>query len=93
MTTKSVLKIECHDLNNKCKTWHHKTLGENIGKKLADVNHDKFSSVSQGNRNKSKNEQIGNNQIYKLLYSKGNHKWNKTACRLRRKIYICKPGD
>ena len=33
--------------------------------------------VSQGNRNESKNKQIEPNQIYKLLYSKGNHKQNK----------------
>ena len=30
--------------------------------------------VYQGNRNKSKNKQIGPNQTYKLLYSNGNHK-------------------
>ena len=35
-------------------------------------------SVSQGNRNKNKNKQMGPNQSYKLLYSKGNHKKNKT---------------
>ena len=30
-------------------------------------------SVSQGNRNKSKNKQMGLNQTYKLLHNKGNH--------------------
>ena len=34
-------------------------------------------SVYQGNRNKSKNKQIGPNQTYKLLHSKGNHKHNE----------------
>ena len=36
-------------------------------------------SVSQGNRNKNKNKQIGPNQPYKLLHSKGNHKQNEKA--------------
>ena len=49
-------------------------------------------SVSQGNRNKSKNKQMGPNQTYKLLYSKGNHKENKkTSCGLRENI--CKQCD
>ena len=30
-----------------------------------------------GNRNKSKNKQMGPNQTYKLLHSKGNHKQNE----------------
>jgi len=34
-------------------------------------------SVSQGNRNKNENKQMGPNQTYKLLYSKGNHKQNE----------------
>ena len=43
--------------------------------------------VSQGNRNESKNKQIEPNQIYKLLYSKGNHKQNKkTTYRLGENI-------
>ena len=33
--------------------------------------------VSQGNRNKSKNKQMGPNEAYKLLYSKGNYKQNE----------------
>ena len=32
---------------------------------------------SQGNGNKSKNKQMGPNQDYKLLHSKGNHKQNE----------------
>ena len=31
-------------------------------------------SQSQDERNKNKNKQMGRNQTYKLLYSKGNHK-------------------
>ena len=34
-------------------------------------------SVSQGNRNKSKNKQMGPNQTCKLSHSKGNHKKKK----------------
>ena len=34
-------------------------------------------SVSQGNRNKTENKQMGSNQTYKLLHIKGNHKQNK----------------
>jgi len=34
-------------------------------------------SVSQGNRNKSKNKQMGPSQTYKLLHSKRNHKQNE----------------
>ena len=33
--------------------------------------------VSEGNRNKNKNKQMGPNQIYKLLHRKGNHKKKK----------------
>jgi len=33
--------------------------------------------VSQRNKNKSKNKQMGPNQTYKLLHSKGNHKQNE----------------
>ena len=43
--------------------------------------------MSQGNRNKNKNKQVGPNQIYKLLHSKGNHKQNaKTIYRLGENI-------
>ena len=34
-------------------------------------------SVSQGNRNKNKNQQMGPNQTYKLLHSKGSQKQNE----------------
>ena len=34
-------------------------------------------SVSQGNRNKNKNKELGPNQAYKLLHSKGNYKQNE----------------
>ena len=34
-------------------------------------------SVSKHNRIKNKNKQMGPNQMYKLLNSKGNHKQNK----------------
>ena len=37
-------------------------------------NSDQASSVFQGNRNKNKNKQIGPNQTYEVLHSKGNHK-------------------
>ena len=49
-----------------------KLLEEIIGKTLSDIQQHFFRSVSQGNRNKNKNEQIGSNQTYKLLQSKGN---------------------
>ena len=39
-------------------------------------------SDSQGNRNKNKNKQMGSNQAYKLLHSKGNHKHKKTTYRM-----------
>ena len=52
-----------------------KLLEENIGKTFSDINHTNvfLGQVSQGNRNKNKNKQMGPNQTYKLLYSKGNH--------------------
>ena len=67
-----------------------KLLEENIGKTFSDMNHSNVSlSVSQGNRNKSKNKQMGPNQTYKLLHSKGNHKQNeKTIYELGE--HICK---
>ena len=46
-----------------------------------------YGAVFQGNRNKSKNKQMGPNQTYKLLYSKGNHKQNKkTTYKMRENI-------
>ena len=37
----------------------------------------KTPNISQGNKNKSKNKQMGPNQIYKLLHSKENHQRNE----------------
>ena len=45
-------------------------------------------SVTQGNRNKNKNKQIGFDQAYTLLHSKGNHKQNeKPTYRMRKNIW------
>ena len=52
-----------------------KILEENIGKTFSNIN--SLRSVSQGNRNKSKNKQRESNQAYKLLHSKGKHKQNE----------------
>ena len=58
----------------------------NIGKTFSDINHTNISwSVSQGNRNKSKNGQKGPSQTYKPLYSKGNQKQNKKNLQAGRK--------
>ena len=55
-----------------------KFLEENTGKTFWHQLHKCFlRSVSQGNRNKSKNKPMGPNQTYKLLHSKGNHKKQK----------------
>ena len=56
-----------------------KLIKENMGKTLTDINHNNvfLESVSQGKINKSKNIQMGPNQTYKLLHSKGNHQQNK----------------
>ena len=71
-----------------------KLLEENTGKTFSDINHINvfFKSVSQGNRNKSKNKQMGPNQTYKLVHSKGNHKQNKMIT-YRLEENICKPCD
>ena len=53
-------------------------LEENTGKKFSDINYTKVFLV-QDNRNKGKNKQMGPNQTYKHLYSKGNHKQNKNG--------------
>ena len=42
--------------------------------------------MSQGNRNKNENKQMGPNQTWKLLYSKGNRKWNEKATQGLREI-------
>ena len=47
---------------------------EITGKTFSDINR---TNVSHGNRNKSKNKQMGPKQTYRLLHSKGNHKQNK----------------
>ena len=45
-----------------------------------------FSQVGlQGNRNKNKNKQMGPNQTYKLLHSKGNHK-KQTNKQMKRQL-------
>ena len=55
-----------------------KLLEENIGKTLSDINLMKIlRSISQSNRNKSKNKPMGPHQTEKLLHSKGNPKENK----------------
>ena len=53
-----------------------KLLEENIGKTFSDINLTNvfLRSLSQRNRNKSKNKPMGPNQTDKLLHSKGNHK-------------------
>ena len=44
-------------------------------------------SVSQGNRNKNTNKQMGPNQTYKLLHNKEKHKQNeKTTYRMGESI-------
>ena len=53
-------------------------LEENAGKKFSDINYTHVFLV-QDNRNKSKNKQVGPNQTYKHLHSKGNCKQNKTT--------------
>ena len=54
-----------------------KLLEENIDKTFSDINHFFLRyflrSVSQDNRNQSRNKQMGPNQTYKLVHSKGNH--------------------
>ena len=55
-----------------------KLLERNIEKTLGHKLHQYFlRSVSHGKRNKNKNKQMGPNQTYKLLHSKGNHQQNK----------------
>ena len=51
-----------------------KLLEQSMGKTFSYINYTNvFLRVSQGNRNKNKNKQMGPNQTYKLLHSKGNH--------------------
>ena len=51
-----------------------KLLEENVGRTLFDMNHSKIFSDPPPNVNKNKNSQMGPNETYKLLQSKGNYK-------------------
>ena len=69
------------DQRPKCKTGQYKTLRgkhrkNTLGYKLQEYF---VSSFSQGERNKSKNKQMGLNQTYYLLHDKGGKKiqWRK----------------
>ena len=64
-----------------------KLLKENIGKTFSDINHTNvFLGQSPKAREiKEKNKQMGPNQVYKLLHSKGNHKQNEKNLRTGRK--------
>ena len=71
-------------MNSKChkdnyKTRHNKTpRREHRQNALQHKSYQCFlRSISQGNRNKDKNKQMGANQAYKLFYSKGSHKQNE----------------
>ena len=71
-----------------------KLLEENIGKTFSDINHSKIflDQYPKAKEIKAKVKQIGPNQTYKLLHSKGNHKQNeKTIYRLGENI--CKWCD
>ena len=52
-----------------------------------------LSSMSQGNRNKNENKQMGPIQTCKLLYSKGNYKWNENATQRLRAILASDTTD
>ena len=54
-----------------------KLLEENIGKYYFHKCSNIFRLISQGKINKNKNTQMGPNQTYKLLHSKGNYKQNE----------------
>ena len=59
-----------------------------MGKTFSYINYTNvFLRVSQGNRNKNKNKQMGPNQTYKLLHSKENiNKIKKTTYKMRENI-------
>ena len=63
----------------KYKTRHRQTSGREYRQNI--LWHQPYKcclrSVSQSNRNKSKNKPVGPNQTYKFLHSKGNHKKTK----------------
>ena len=58
------------------KEYTTKLLVENTDKTFSDINQCFLKSVSQNNRNKSKNKQMRPNQTCKLLHGKGKHKKN-----------------
>ena len=65
--------------SSKYKAWHHKTLRKQHRQNI--LRHKSYQffhrSFSQGNRNESKDKQIGPNQTCKILHSKENHKQNE----------------
>ena len=66
-----------------------KLLEENIGKTFSDINHSKIflDQYPKAKEIKAKVKQIGPNQTYKLLHSKGNHKkGEKTTLRMGENI-------
>ena len=74
-TAYTKINSKCHkNLNIRHKTL--KLLGGNVSKTVSDINLNQcfLRSVSQSIRNKSKSRQVGPNQTYKLLHSKGNNK-------------------
>ena len=78
----------------KYKMRHHQTPGrEHRQNTLSHQHHEYFlRSVSQSNRNKSKNKPMGPNQTEKLLHSKDSHKnknKNKTKKKPKRQPMEC----
>ena len=83
-------KINSKWLRLKRKSWYHKTPGREQGQNILWYKSQQFflRSVAQGKRNKINNKQVGPNQTYKILHSKGNHKQNKkTTYGLQENIY------
>ena len=77
------------------KTWHHKTPRRERKQNI--LRHKSYQcflrSVSQGNRNKDKNKQMGPDQSYKLFPSKGNHRNIKLKRQPTEWKDICKQGN